>query len=199
MACDVAPGDVQIDTFALGGGDLSDNFNWILMGSDRKMQWFGLAPTWNRGSKTTMVALRTIAGGFPFAITSLHGDNGDGFINRHLLRELPGLLPDCVLSRSRPRRCNDNAHVERKNGAIGRRVFGETRVDCPEPARSSRGFAPRSPCTSTCTVHARCSWRRRNVRTGRASPAGTTNRRPRWRGCWRRASCRIRKRRDSSR
>ena len=36
MACNVPPGDAQIDTFALGGGDPSDNFFWILDGMDRK-------------------------------------------------------------------------------------------------------------------------------------------------------------------
>ena len=39
MACNVPPGDAQIDTFALGGGDPSDNFFWILDGTDRKTQW----------------------------------------------------------------------------------------------------------------------------------------------------------------
>lgn len=41
MACKVPPGDVQADTFALGGGDSADNFFWILNCTDRKTQWEG--------------------------------------------------------------------------------------------------------------------------------------------------------------
>ena len=36
-ACNVPPGDVQVDTFALGGGNSADNFFWILDASDRKI------------------------------------------------------------------------------------------------------------------------------------------------------------------
>ena len=58
MACNVPPGDAQIDTFALGGGDPSDNFFWILDGTDRKTQWTVLCPTWNRGRHATLEAKR---------------------------------------------------------------------------------------------------------------------------------------------
>ena len=51
MACNVPPGDAQIDTLALGGGDPSGNFFWILDGTDRKTQWTVLSPTWNRGQQ----------------------------------------------------------------------------------------------------------------------------------------------------
>ena len=57
MACNVPPGDAQIDTFALGG-DPSDNFFWILDGTDRKTQWTVLCPTWNRGRHATLEALQ---------------------------------------------------------------------------------------------------------------------------------------------
>jgi hypothetical protein len=59
-ACNVPPGDVQVDTFALGGGDSSDNFFWILDVSDRKTQWTVLSPTWNRGQYATLEALKYI-------------------------------------------------------------------------------------------------------------------------------------------
>ena len=132
MACLVPPGDVQVDTFALGGGNPSENFRWILDGTDRNLQWTWMAPCWNRGADATLGALGHIGRRFPFPIRSVHSDNGGEFINRHLLRAFPSLFPGTGFSRSRPRKCNDNAHVEQKNGSVGRKVFGEMRIDVPE-------------------------------------------------------------------
>ena len=131
MACLVPPGDVQVDTFALGGGDPSDNFFWILTATDRKTQWTVLSPTWNRGQYATLEALKRIERKFPFRIASLHGDNGGEIINYHIAAFLGRNRPNTYLSRSRPRRCNDNAHVEEKNRSVGRELFGERRIDCP--------------------------------------------------------------------
>ena len=109
MACLVPPGDVQVDTFALGGGDPCDNFFWILDATDRKTQWTVLSPTWNRGQYTTLEALKRIERKFPFAFTSLRSDNGSEIINYHLAAFLGKSRPGLCLSRSRPRKCNDNA------------------------------------------------------------------------------------------
>ena len=35
----IPPRDEQVDTFALGGGDPSESFYWILDATDRKTQW----------------------------------------------------------------------------------------------------------------------------------------------------------------
>ena len=132
MACKVPPGDVQADTFALGGGDSADNFFWILNCTDRKTQWEELSPTWNRAQHTTLVALRRNMGRFPFCLTSLHSDNGGEILNHHVMAFLGTMRRAPFVWRSRPRKCNDNAHVEEKNGASGRQLFGEIRLDCPD-------------------------------------------------------------------
>ena len=132
MACSAPPGDVQVDTFALGGGNPSDNFFWILDASDRKTQWTVLAPTWNRGQHATREALKHIEGKFPFRMLSLHGDNGGEILNHHLAAYLGAMEKSPFLWRSRPRHSNDNAHVEEKNRSSGRQLFGEVRLDCPE-------------------------------------------------------------------
>ena len=129
-ACDVPPGDVQIDTFALGGGNPAENFFWILDATDRKTQWTVINPTWNRGQYATLEALKSIKRKIPFPIQSLHGDNGAEFINHHIAAFLRKNRPNIYLSRSRPRHCNDNAHVEEKNSSVGRQLFGERRIDC---------------------------------------------------------------------
>ena len=84
MACDVPPGDAQIDTFALGGGDPSDNFFRILDGTDRKTRWAVPCPTWDRGRHATLEALRHIIGKFPFGILALHSDNGGEALNNQV-------------------------------------------------------------------------------------------------------------------
>lgn len=131
MACKVPPGDVQVDTFALGGGDASDNFFWVLDGVDRKTQWSNLCPTWNRGQFNTLEALKHIESKMPFAIQALHSDNGGEILNNHIAAYLGRKMPSLFLWRSRPRHCNDNAHVEEKNRSSGRQLFGEIRLDCP--------------------------------------------------------------------
>ena len=132
MACKVPPGDTQVDTFALGGGIGSGDFYWILNLTDRKTQWTRMAPAWNRGEATTLAALKHAIAKFPFEIYSLHADNGGEFINYHVARALPQLLPKGILLRSRPIHCNDNAHIEEKNKAVGRDLLGERRIDCRE-------------------------------------------------------------------
>jgi len=132
MACNVPPGDVQVDTFALGGGNSADNFFWILDGTDRKTQWTELSPAWNRGQHTTLLAYERIDRRFPFTIQSAHSDNGGEILNHHLMAYFSKRKTAPFIWRSRPRKSNDNAHVEQKNSSVGRQLFGEVRLDCPE-------------------------------------------------------------------
>jgi len=132
MACKVPPGDVQVDTFALGGGNSADNFFWILDGTDRKTQWTELSPAWNRGQHTTMLAFQRIEKRFPFRMQSIHPDNGGEILNHHLMAYFSRRQDAPYVWRSRPRKSNDNAHVEQKNSSVGRQLFGEVRLDCPE-------------------------------------------------------------------
>lgn len=131
-ACEVPPGDVQVDTFALGGGDAGGNFFWMLNATDRKVQWDVLAPTWNRGQHATLEALRHIQGKFPFEMRAVHTDNGGEILNHHVAAWLGKRKRPPFLWRSRPRKSNDNAHVEEKNRSSGRQLFGEMRLDCPD-------------------------------------------------------------------
>jgi len=59
---------------------------------------------------------------FPFRIRGFHSDNGSEFINRNVARLLEKLLAE--QTKSRPRRSNDNALVESKNGAVIRKHMG---------------------------------------------------------------------------
>ena len=131
MACNVPPGDIQVDTFALGGGVCADNFFWILNCTDRKTQWLELSPAWNRGQHATLEALKRNMNRFPFAFASMHPDNGGEILNHHVMAFLGQKKRPPFVWRSRPGKSNDNAHVEEKNGSAGRQLFGEIRLDCP--------------------------------------------------------------------
>lgn len=69
---------------------------------------------------------------FPFNIYEFHSDNGSEYINQVIAELLTNLLID--QSKSRPRKSNDNALVESKNGSIIRKLFGRNFID--------RKFAP---------------------------------------------------------
>ena len=129
MACNVKPGDTQVDTVAHCGGDMRGNFFWTLTQTDRPTQWTEITPTWNRGMHNTVEALRRLERRFPFPVTSEHEDNGPEFIN-YAMAEMQGKRKNISVSRSRFSRKNDNAHVEQKNGSVVRELFGELRLDC---------------------------------------------------------------------
>jgi len=131
LAATAQPGEIQVDTVALCGGDMSGNFFWILTLTDRRTQWTEIRPVWNRGAEGVFEALSSMIGVFPFPAASLHYDNGCEFMNSHLAN-FAATHPGISHARSRTGKCNDNAHVEEKNGSIVRELFGELRYDRPE-------------------------------------------------------------------
>ena len=76
--------------------------------------------------------LEGLLGLFPFAVKGFHADNGSEYVNHRVAALLEKLRIE--FTRSRPRRSNDNALVESKNGSVVRRHLGHAHI----PAR----FAP---------------------------------------------------------
>jgi transposase InsO family protein len=70
--------------------------------------------------------LEAILETFPFAIHGFHADNGSEYIN-HRVAELLNKL-NIELTKSRPRRSNDNALAESKNGSVIRKHFGYAHI-----------------------------------------------------------------------
>ena len=60
---------------------------------------------------------------FPFAVQGFHSDNGSEYIN-HTVAALLRKLHIGEFTKSRPRRSNDNALCESKNGTTVRRIWG---------------------------------------------------------------------------
>ena len=114
------PGILQVDTVALCGGDMRESFFWNVHVTDAATQW---------GAEATCQALDHIFARLPFTPKVIHVDNGNEFINHHLLAYLSTHLPNVRLTRSRPYRKNDNNRIEQKNGSIIRTLFGDLRFD----------------------------------------------------------------------
>ena len=67
--------------------------------------------------------LEALLRAFPFTVRGFHADNGTEFINRKVAALLQALHID-EFAKSRPRRSNDNALVESKNGSVIRKHLG---------------------------------------------------------------------------
>lgn len=70
--------------------------------------------------------LEAILAMYPFVIIEFHADNGSEYINK-LVAEMLNRL-NVTLSKSRPRRHNDNALVETKNGGVIRKEMGYNHI-----------------------------------------------------------------------
>jgi len=170
-----APGDTQVDTVALCGGDMSGNFFWILTLTDRLTQWTELRCVWNRGAAATKEGLADAEAAFPFPLTAMHSDSGLEFLNAHVLgyaRDRPRPL---AFTRSRPGNKNDNARVEQKNASVVREYFGYERIDRLELKKTWTSCARRYRCTTTSSAPASGSSPKPKGRTRTASPSVTTS------------------------
>jgi hypothetical protein len=94
--------------------------------------WTENRATWNKGAEGVVKQVENIEKKLPFLILGFDCDNGSEFLNWHLLRYFTeGRTKDIQITRSRPYRKNDNAHVEQKNWSHVRHLFGYDRFDNP--------------------------------------------------------------------
>jgi hypothetical protein len=125
-------GWLEVDTVALCGGSVAGEFVWMVDGVDYTTTWVELRAMWGRGQGGTLAALRDMEAGLPFPLLGLDSDNGGEFLNYHVLRWLQKRARPVYMTRSRPYKKDDNAHVEQKNWTHIRQCFGYERHDNPE-------------------------------------------------------------------
>jgi hypothetical protein len=125
-------GWLEVDTVALCGGSVAGEFVWMLDGVDYATTWVELRAMWGRGQAGTLVALRDVEASLPFELLGLDSDNGGEFLNYHVLSWLQKRPRPVFMTRSRPYKKDDNAHVEQKNWTHIRQCFGYERHDNPE-------------------------------------------------------------------
>jgi len=115
------PGYIRVDT--VHQGDLNKekgvyHLNFV----DEVTQW-ELVACVERISETYLIpVLEKILQPFPFQVINFHSDNGGEYINKIVAALLNKLL--IRQTKSRARRCNDNALVEGKNGSVVRKHMG---------------------------------------------------------------------------
>jgi hypothetical protein len=126
---ETAPGALEIDTVALCGGSLSGAIIWALCGTDIHSGWTEVRAVWNRGGYATKQRMTQIEEALPFTLRRLDFDNGTEFLNAHFISHFKAREPKVELSRSRPYRKNDNAHVEQKDYTHVRLLVGDDRFD----------------------------------------------------------------------
>lgn len=129
---ETAPGALEIDTVALCGGSMSGAIIWALDATDIHSGWTEVRAVWNRGAHATRERLGELEDALPFALRKLDFDNGTEFLNAHFISHFKAREPKVALSRSRPYRKNDNAHIEQKNYTHVRLLLGDDRFEHPE-------------------------------------------------------------------
>ena len=125
------PGWLEVDTVALCGGSVEGEFVWMVDGVDYATTWVEVRGMWGRGQQGTLAALRDMEQSLPFALLGLDSDNGGEFINHHVMKWLQKRPQPVFMTRSRPYKSDDNAHVEQKNWTHVRQCFGYERYDNP--------------------------------------------------------------------
>jgi len=133
-------GWLEVDTVALCGGSVAGEFVWMLDGVDYATTWVEVRAMWGRGQAGTLAALQDIEASLPFCLLGLDSDNGGEFLNHHVLHWLQKRPRPVFMTRSRPNKKDDNAHVEQKNWTHVRQCFGYERHDNPELVEPMNGL-----------------------------------------------------------
>jgi hypothetical protein len=122
-------GWLEVDTVALCGGSVAGDFIWMVDAVDYVTAWVSVRAMWNRGQESTLSALQDMEKTLPFTLLGLDSDNGGEFLNYHVLHWLQQRPRPVYMTRSRPYKKDDNAHVEQKNWTHIRQWFGYERYD----------------------------------------------------------------------
>jgi transposase InsO family protein len=125
-----SPGFTEVDLVSHSGNSASGEFAHTLNVTDIHTTWTESRAVLGRGEEAVQRALNEIAGVLPFRLLGVDSDNGSEFINWHLQRwcKQKGIQ----LTRGRPYKKDDNAHIEQKNWTHVRKLLGWERYDRPE-------------------------------------------------------------------
>jgi len=126
----LCPGNGQIDTVAHCGDSLQGEFVYTLNYTDYATYWVELQAQWGKGQKETKDGLSQIGRKLPFIIIMIHPDTGSEFIN-YVVKDYC-TRRGIKMTRSEPRKSNDNMAVEERNGHLVRQALGYERLDKKE-------------------------------------------------------------------
>jgi transposase InsO family protein len=121
------PGFAEIDLVSHSGDSADGEFAHTLNLTDIHTGWTESRALLGKSQVAVQQALDEIKSGLPFALLGLDSDNGSEFINWHLKRWCE--QNRIQLTRGRPYKKDDNAHIEQKNWTHVRKLLGWERYD----------------------------------------------------------------------
>jgi len=113
------PGFFELDTVAHCGHTLVGEFLWTLSATDVLLGWTLLRTIKNKAFVHVSAGLEWIMQATPIPVCAMDFDNGSEFMNWGVIDWCD--KNDIPITRSRPYRHNDNAHVEQRNSDWVRR------------------------------------------------------------------------------
>ena len=123
------PGFAEIDLVSHSGNSGEGEFAYTLNLTDIQSGWTESRALLGKGQEGVQKALEEIQRSLPFTLLGLDSDNGSEFINWHLERWCK--QRQIQLTRGRPYKKDDNAHIEQKNWTHVRKLLGWERYDSP--------------------------------------------------------------------
>lgn len=124
---EVDPGWCETDTVAHCNDDVSGEFIYSLNLVDISSGWSEQGAIWGKGERATVFQMDILRARIPFKLLGLDPDNGSEFINWHMHKYCK--IKNITLTRSRPYKKNDNAHIEQKNWTAIRQLVGYDRLE----------------------------------------------------------------------
>lgn len=125
-----SPGFAEVDLVSHSGNSASGEFAHTLNVTDIHTTWTESGAVLGRGEEAVQRALNEIAEALPFRLLGVDSDNGSEFINWHLKHWCE--QKEIQLTRGRPYKKDDNAHIEQKNWTHVRKLLGWERYDTHE-------------------------------------------------------------------
>ncbi len=122
-----SPGFTEIDLVSHSGNSGAGEFAHSLNITDLHTTWTESRALLGKGQAAVQQALDEIEGVLPFPLLGLDSDNGSEFINWHLKGWCE--QKQIQLTRGRPYKKDDNAHIEQKNWTHVRKLLGWERYD----------------------------------------------------------------------
>jgi hypothetical protein len=108
-----SPDLTEVELVSHSGNSTAGEFSYSLNITDMQTTWTETRALLGKGQSAVQQALDEIAGMLPFRLLGLDSDNGSEFINWHL--QAWCARQQIQLTRVRPYKKDDNAHIEQKN------------------------------------------------------------------------------------
>ena len=127
------PGFVRVDSVHQGDLD-GEKGIYLINVVDEVTQYEFVGAVEAISEAFLLPVLEALVAAFPFRIVGFHADNGSEYVNHRVARLLDKLHVE-EFTKSRPRRSNDNALAESKNGTVVRHYLGRSHIPRRHAAR----------------------------------------------------------------